>query len=700
MSTGDMLGISVSGVMAAQRALSTTGHNIANANSEGYSRQRITMEARPPSAVGRGGIGNGVVVNDVHRIYDDFVTGQVRSITALSKSMDINHDYTVQVDNMLADPKAGLAPAMQEFFSAVNGVANNPSSTSSRQVMLGSARSLTDRFAYLDERFEVIRSAANKNMKTVAVEINEVAYSIAETNKRIITASEVGGDPPNDLLDQRDHLLQQLSELIGVRVSYQSDGTMNVYIGNGQLLVVGQRASEIKVESTPADPQQMDIIFQGPDSSAYVTRFVTGGRLGGMLDFQRTILDRAQNELGRIAIGISKAFNDQHKLGMDVHSALGENFFTETEKLSPQVLPNKDNKGDAVVSATITSIDNLAPSEYELSYFEGTYRLIRRDDNTLIREFHDMPQDFSEEGFTLQLDKGSMENLDTFIIRPTRMGAKRIDVLTDDVNKIAAASPVRVEASIDNIGNGKIVMGKVLNTNTPSFTMQQGTMSPPFAIRFVDEEHFEILDNTGMPVPITRLALPEESKALEKKDGRHLLDEEKAGESFEMDDDYKRTGGIPAVETRIRYNQKTGINLFPSPNGVDPGFRVMITGEPVAGDTFRVEYNEDGTTDNQNIVALSMLQEEAVLEKGTSSFTDVYADLITRVGTKTHELEINKNAQKLLLNQIVAKRESISGVNMDEEAANLVRFQKLFQANAQIISVSQKMLDVLMAAFR
>ena len=689
---GDMLGISVTGVIAAQRALGTTGHNIANANTEGYTRQRVIMEARPPTSQGPTGIGNGVIVSNIDRMYDDFITGQVRSVTALSKSMDLNHDYTVQVDNMLADTKAGLAPTMQEFFGAVNGVVNNPSSSSSRQVMLGAARSLTDRFQYLDERFEVIRSAANKNMKTVAVEVNELAHAVAETNHRIVTASEIGGTPPNDLLDQRDHLLKQLSERIGIRVTYQNDGTMNVYIGNGQLLVVGQRASEIKVEGTPADPRQMDIIFQGPDSKTVITRFATGGKMGGLIDFQSSVLDRAQNELGLIAIGVSKAFNDQHKLGMDVHSELGGNFFTETEKLSPQVLPNKDNKGDAVVSATITNIDNLNASEYLLSHFDGEYRLIRRDDDKLIAEFSSFPQEFPEEGFSLNLDRGSMQNLDTFIIRPTRMGAQRIDVIVDDINKIAAASPVRVEASIDNLGNGDVVLREVLDTDTPSFTLQKGTMTPPFAIRFVDDNHFEILDNTGMPIPVTRLALPEESELLQTKDGRELLEKDIHKERKHAD--------APGIETKIFYDRKNGVNIFPTPGGKDPGFRVYMKGEPVKGDTFRVEYNEDGTTDNKNILELSLLQDKAILANGTSSFSDVYADLITRVGTKTHELQINKDAQKLLLEHIEAKRESIAGVNMDEEAANLVRYQKLFQANAQIIAVSQKMLDVLMASFR
>lgn len=690
---GDMLGISVSGVAAAQRALSTTGHNIANANTDGYSRQKITMEARPPTSGGKGGIGNGVVVNDIHRIYDEFITGQVRSVTSLAKSMDLNHDYTVQVDNMLADTKAGLAPTMQDFFSAVNGVANNPSSTSSRQVMLGAARSLVDRFQYLDERFEVIRSAANKNMKTIAVEINELAHAVAEINHRIVTASEIGGHPPNDLLDQRDKLLEDLSERIGIRITYQNDGTMNVYIGNGQLLVVGQRASKIQIEGTPADPRQMDVIFKGPDSKTVITRFASGGKLGGLLDFQSSVLDRSQNELGRIAIGISKAFNDQHKLGMDVHSELGGNFFTETEKLSPQVLPNKENKGDGVVSAEITNIDNLTASEYLLTHFEGEYRLIRRDDDKLIGEFSSFPADFESEGFSLHLDKGSMADLDTFIIRPTRLGARRIDVKIDDVNKIAAASPVRTEASIDNLGTGKISMGDVLDTTTPAFSFEHGTMKPPFAIRFIDANHFELLDNSGMPIPITRLALPEDSPLLGKKDGRELYE-------YDMDKDRKEPADPPALETAIYYDPKLGINLFPTPSGEDPGFRVFLSGEPAAGDTFRVEYNEDGTTDNKNVVALSLLQDKPILANGTSSFSDVYADLITRVGTKTHELEINNKAQKLLLEHVVAKRESVSGVNMDEEAANLVRYQKLFQANAQIIAVSQKLLDVLMASFR
>jgi len=696
MSSGDSFSIGATGLAAAQRGLSTTGHNISNSTTEGYSRQRVNLETMPPTAFGSGGIGNGVLVSGIERVYDEFLTGQVRNIASIQESLGANVEHTRQIENMVADRESGLAPAMQDFFSAVNGLANNPSSTSSRQVLVSAARSLSDRFIYLDERMEILRTASNRGLETTIIEINEIASAIGEANKRIITASQIGGKPPNDLLDMRDKLLQDLSEHISIRTSYQKDGRLNVFVGNGQLLVFGDTTSRLEAKATASDPRKMDIIYHGPDTEAVVTKFITGGKIGGLLDFQKNILGRSQNEMGRIAIGISKAFNDQHKLGMDFHSQLGGNFFTETEKLAPQVLPNRNNKGDAIIKTTITDVDNLTTSDYELRFFDGTYSLIRLSDDELIGRYSSMPQEISEEGFTLSIEQGSSTDLDTYIIRPTRLGAQRIGVKLFDINKIAAASPIRVEASITNLGNAKISFDKVFDTSTPAFTAMRGEISPPYAVHFIDDNHFELLDNTGKPVAVTTLANPEDPAVLQQRDGRKIEEHSEHGDW----EDEKDVSGVPAVENAIFYDPVEGVNIFPTPGGLDKGFRVHITGEPKKGDTFRIEYNDDGTTNNENALELAGLENRPTLSNGTANFTDVYSDLVTSIGAKAHELEINYDAQSLLLEHAKDRREAISGVNTDEEAVNLIRYQKLYQANAQAVAVANKMMDVLLSAFR
>ncbi|MDR9437710.1 MAG: flagellar hook-associated protein FlgK, partial [Thiohalophilus sp.] len=351
MASGDLLGVSVSGALAAQRALSTTGHNIANANTEGYSRQRVDLGTRPPQLAGNGAIGTGVTVNNVERVYDDFVAGEVRTNTSADSSLRANYEYTSQVDNLLSDPNAGLAPALQSFFSAVNGVSADPSSTSARQVMLSEAQSLSDRFQYMHDRFDTLREGATAEMKSVVTDINDLATSIGKINDSIINAQEMSGQPPSDLLDQRDRMVQKLSELVSVRVSEQDDGRLNVFIGNGQTLVVGSEVSEMAIEKSRFDPNHAEIVFKGNASDSVITKFISGGRLGGILEFRNGVLDPAQNELGRIAVGITKTFNEQHRLGMDLESKLGDNFFTQAEELAPNILPNGRNQGDYKISA-------------------------------------------------------------------------------------------------------------------------------------------------------------------------------------------------------------------------------------------------------------------------------------------------------------------------------------------------------------
>ena len=686
---GDILGISTSGALAAQRALATTGHNIANANTEGYSRQRVELDARPPQMKGNGAIGTGVQVSNVRRMYDDFVTREVRDNTSVSSELDTHYHYTSQVDNLLADPKAGMAPAIQSFFAAVNGVADDPQSTSARQVLVSEARSLADRFTYMNNRFASLREEVSADMQSTVTRINDLASAIARVNDTIVKAREVGGRQPNDLLDQRDRLIRDLSRLVSVRVMEQDDGRVNVFVGNGQGLVIGSEHAKLEVQVSRFDPDESEIAFIGNGASSIVTRFLTGGHLGGLLDFRRQILDSAQNELGRIAIGMAETFNAQHRKGMDLHSRLGGDFFAPLAKVTPKVLPHFDNRGDTILGAEITDIDKLTTSDYTLSFNNGQYRLVRQSDEALIGTWDSLPIEVESEGFRLFIDSGTrMEEGDKFIIRPTRAGAENFRPVIDDVSQIAAAGPLRTEAAIDNIGDGVIGPAEVVDVNNPAFDHASDTLKPPFVIRFLDDTHFEVLDNTGRPIQFRTAAVPPAPGITTDAEGNPVPAAPPADP------------GAPALTTVLTYDPKTGTEVFPTPGGDDFGFRVRITGNPKAGDRFRIDFNTDGTGDNRNALALSDLQASPVLANGTTSYMEAYSQLVSRVGSKTHELDVNGKAQRLLLQQSEERASEIGGVNLDEEAANLVRYQNLYQANAQVISVANKMLETLMNAFR
>ena len=709
--SSDVGGISVSGLLAAQRALSTTGHNIANASTPGYSRQRVIMEPRQPQIFGNGAVGTGVNVTSINRVYNEFLVNEVRDATSKNKYLDATHRFTSQVDNMLADPEAGLSPAISGFFDAVNGVANDPSSTASRQVLLSSAQNLSDRFGFLNDRFEALRQSTNKDIDSTVGDINETAKAIADINKAIVRASEIAQKPANDLLDQRDLLVQKLAEKINVHVTVQEDGRMNVFVGNGQTLVVGDIASKLEAIPNEHDPTKREIVFVGSGGRSVITQFLTGGELGGITKFRKEVLDAAQNELGRIAIGIATTFNRQHHLGMDLNNKLGGDFFKEVDKVSPQVMPSLKNKGDLELGVTITDSNKLTTSDYELTYFQGKYELLRLEDGKVVSSFKDLPHKIDTDGFEIHITKGTkiMDN-DRFLIQPTRRAADKFGLAISSVADIAAATPIRAEADIDNLGDAKISVTQITNTDNSAFKSAAGQLSPPYVVRFVDDSHFQILDNSGKPVKVKLAAVADDPEIdLNKKPGATpAVPASETGDraiaakppQHEKKDKEAKADQLGMVAGPIAYDKTNGVEVFPTAGGIDRGFQLKIKGDPKAGDMFRIEFNTDGTSDNTNAVALASLQSKPTLMDGTSDYAQTYGQLVSRVGSKTHELDVNQKAQKLLLDRAVAEREETSGVNLDEEAADMVKYQKLYQANAQVIAAMNRSFQVLMDAFR
>ncbi len=709
MATSDVLSIGLSGALSSERALATAGHNIANAQTEGFSRQRVEVDTRPPQLSGVGAIGTGVQINNIKRIHDDFVTSEMRSNASTANGLETNYEFTSQIDNMLADPNAGLAPTLHQFFSAINGVSNAPSSQSARQVLIGEAKSLGERLSYLDDRFDSLRKGANETLKSHINDVNHLAKGIADVNWKIVLAKGITQGEPNDLIDQRDRLLHQLSEKVVTSHNEQEDGSINVFIGNGQTLVLGKRSSELALKSNIHDPSQLEVVYktQGGGDSV-VTKYLKGGSIGGLLDFRENMLSTSQNELGRIALGISKTFNEQHHKGMTLDNELGGDFFKAIDQSSPLTLSSSLNSGDYELKTTITNVDNLTLSDYTLNYNAGTYTLIREQDEEIIGKFSSLPQSIQSEGFTVEIERGTkIENGDSFLIRPTRAAASEFSVDIERTNDIAAASPVRVRTSVHNMGDVKATLQSVADINTPSFTAMKGMLSPSITVRFLDENHIELLDDKGKVIQSQQLneqnkAIPA-TPAIPGERGSPATPAIPATPatgkgSHKADDDTSLE--VKPIEKGILYDPDKGINLFPTPTGMNTGYNVQLSGKAKAGDTFVIEFNTDASGDNVNALELGELQSKATLANGTSNYTEVYSQLVSRVGSKTHELDVNREAQNILYSQAKAQREAVSGVNLDEEAANLVKFQQAYQANAKVISTAHEMFNTLIGVLK
>lgn len=659
----DIFQSGISGLRAAQRSLATTSHNISNVNTEGFTRQRVEQGTRTPTATGAGFLGNGVETQGVRRVFNQQRETAVQQATSEFQRLDTLSGLAGRLDNLVADPSAGLSPALQAFFGAVQGLANDPTSSTAREALLGEGRNLAARFRFLDGRLTEINADVDRQLDTEVSEVNELAGAIAELNRAVVgELGRTGGQPPNDLLDERDNLVRQLSERVSARTVAQEDGSLNVYIGSGQTLVSRFAASELGVIDSPEDPARSRIAFVDTGSPVDITDAIQGGSLGGALDFRREVLDPARDALGRIATTVAATVNAQQNLGLqfDGGSAgqLGEDFFGVGQ---PQVIPRQTNTGTGAPTVTIdeAGIGGLTGDNYRLSYDGTDYTLTNLADGTT-----QTLAGATDQVDGLDINASGITAGDSFLIRPTRLGARDVAVALDRPAQIAAASPLRAREAVDAAG--------------------QGTNGGNAAI-----ERLEVRSTTGLPLSggADPLTLRFDASGGTGSNGAWLVTDGNGTSVATIDYDPSTDSGGITVD---------GAGTLASYG--DPTF--TLTGVPVDGDELVLENNENGRGDNTNALALGELSDQSILDGGESTYQEAYASLVGDIGSSTRQAQVNRDAQEGALQQASAARESVSGVNLDEEAANLLRFQQAYQASAQAISIGRSLFDSLLAAVR
>jgi len=652
----DILNIGVSALMAFQRQLSTTGHNIANAETEGYNRQRVDLATRVPQKLGNDWVGSGVKIAQIERQYDQFLASSVRSSLSSTSELETYFTRASRLDNLLADSDTGLDPAIQDLFTAIQAVADDPTSIAAREVLLVESGSMVDRFHDLNRQIDEARRQLNNELTSGISEINSLAQNIAALNIQIV--NEPGN--PNDLLDKRDQLLNDLSEFVGINTVEQADGAINVFAGKGQALVVGASSATLST-AVAADGESLDILYSGQGPAQVISDFLTGGQIGGLISFRSEILDASQNKLGLVALGIVDELNTQHQRGMDLDGNLGGLMFTAPQTSQGVVVQGSGATG--TVAFSYSDVTDLTASNYRLVYNSGTsYTMTRLSDNTVFNLDTATPATLTNDGFTLALG-GLPAAGEATIIRPTRVAANNMELSVTDGRQFAAAAPISTGASVSNTGTtGAISAGSVVDISNASFQTTAGALVPPVMIRFTSATTYSVYDNTTPATPVL-------------------------------------------LEAGITY--APGGEVFPTPGTLDYGYSIQITGAPATGDEFTVGYNTGGVGDNRNALALGQIQTMNVLQAdsanslaATTTLQGTYAQLIADVGIKTSVAENNHAAQKTLLDFNQESFSSVSGVNLDEEAANLVRFQQAYQAAAQVISVSNTLFDSLLGAVR
>ncbi|MGH8265592.1 MAG: flagellar hook-associated protein FlgK [Steroidobacterales bacterium] len=627
----DILRTGLSGLIAFQRALATTGHNVANVATDGYSRQVTDFAARPPQGFGSGFVGAGVDVQSVRRVFDQYSVQNLRTATSNLGLSDTVANLAGQIDDIIGDPTTGIASGLQGFFNAWQDVANDPSSSSARQVLVSQGKALANRFSDASSRLDNIATNVNARIRADVNQINSLATQLAKLNADIVSAQgQFSGQPPNDLLDKRDTLITQLAQFTNVSTTADADGAVNVFIGNGQPLVLRNLAQTLTAAPASTDPSKLDISIGSVFGATNITNALSGGELGGLNRVRDQLIDPARNQLGLIAIGLAQTVNAQQASGLDIQGQLGSAFFSVA---GPQAFPRNGNAGTASVTASISGLAALTGDEYDLRYNGATYSLTRVSDGSSVTMTGagTIANPFVAEGVSFVV-AGAAAAGDQFRIQPTRAGASSIAAVLTDPRDIAAAGPIRTSAALANTGSASISQGDVL-----------------------DATHANLLNTVNI--------------------------------QFLSATTYSVNGG-PA----IAYTSGANIDVN--------GWRVQITGAPATGDAFTVQANTGGVGDNRNALLAAGLQSRNVLAGGTASLGGAFSVLVGAVGTEAQQAGVTRDAQSAIASQAKEAVSAASGVNLDEEAADLVRWQHAYQAAAQTIAVASTIFDTLIAAVR
>ncbi|MFM2482603.1 flagellar hook-associated protein FlgK [Celerinatantimonas sp. YJH-8] len=651
----DLLNVGGSGVMAHQRLLVTTGNNVSNVNSKGYSMQRTEYQPEVTGGVGRG---------RTERVIDQFAQAAVWRNTSEHDQQQSYVNSVDEIDRFLSDDSLSLGPSIDKTFENIHAMNDTPMSTSTRALTLDRFQALTRRFRLLSSQFEHQQKNINGDLKEKVSSANKLIVGIRKMNEQIMSFNEAPDKGGLDTLkDKRDEAIHQLSKLIKINSIEQPSGARLVFMGNGHALVTEKSSASLDLRPGNPDPMKFDVYLDWHTTEARLDPGKIGGSIDGILNYREQIFEPSKNKLGQVALSMADAFNRQNHLGMDLEGKLGGDIFS-----LPRVraMDFKENQGSGEVFATVRQgeAQELTPYDYHIRFTGGnSFTIQRYDGEQSVGEAiaGTTSNDYQIDGMSLDFSSGSFSSGDKFLLRPTKDAAEQVSLTMTQPEKLALAAPVRVDSQLDNTSNAKIVLSSVTDTDpaTSGFTQPGGLMiHSPQRIEVTADGGYDIYDEDG-----------------------------------------HRVGQLAATDD--------GRNILSRAN-LSPGYDVSIEGQPKPGDVFTISYNTDGYADNFNGLQLADLQQKSLVRKGLTTaggddkmtFNDAYNNLVSFVGGTAAESHLDLDAAKSLLTQSEDWQNSVSGVNMDEEASNMIRFQQAYAASAQVIGTAQRTFETLLNAVR
>ncbi|MGF6763038.1 flagellar hook-associated protein 1 FlgK [Paraburkholderia sp. GAS33] len=666
--SSNLINIGLSGLNAAQWGLTTTSENISNSTTPGYDVESPVYAESSGEYTGSGYLPQGVATSTVTRAYSQYLTTQLNNAQSGSGSLTANYTMLAQLNNMIGSPTSGISTAITSFFTGLQNVANGAASSATRGTAISDAQTLASEINQAGQEYDALGQSVNTQLSSTVSQINTYTAQIASLNQEI-TAASAGGQPPNQLLDQRDEAVSNLSQLVGVQVVSNSNGE-SIFLPSGQALVTGSTSYNLGTAPSPSDSSEDSITYlgaAGTTPTAATTQYLSnttmqnaGGTLGGLIQFRTQTLDPSEAQLGAIATSFAAQVNNQNELGLNLSGTAGGPLFSVA---APQATPNANNTGGASLSVSFVDATQPTTGNYTLSYNGSTYTLTDNSTGSIVATASSLANPIDGLNFSMT---GTMNAGDSFSVSPTSGALDSFALATTSGSAIAAASPVLATATSSNAGTATITEGTVAagyslpsSTTTLTYSSASGGL-------------------TGFP----------------------------AGSVVTIGTTPPSTVNITSTSTVVPYTPADGATLTinsattPAPSGSMNGVTVTLSGTPSDLDTFTIASNVGAQSDGRNATLMSNIVSAKVLNGGTTTLTDAYASYVNTIGNTTNEVNASNTTQTALVTQITSAQQSVSGVNINEEAANLLQYQQLYQANSKVIQTADTLFQTILGIFQ
>ncbi len=705
----DLYSIATSGVNASSRLLATTSNNIANVNSEGYVRERTVFTNELLGGVGKA---------TTERVIDKFAQNQMRRDITQVGEWETYYNKTEAIDNLLANEANSLSTGLSEFFASIQTAADDPTNLASRDLVLSQGDAMLRRMSSIADFMNYKEDELNLEFESMVNRSNSLIQTIGDLNKAILVVkgNHTGGEP-TALLNERDNAINELAELmsIEIRESSNASGSLLVNLTSGESLVLEDGSFNLFELTDSADVMykqlQLGTTFDGAkaNTNIRITEDDLGGSLGGLFRYRDEVLGPAQRDIGQLAVAFADAVNSQNRLGMDLDFQLGGDIFSlpeltglpysgtpDTLQVAGQFTPGQGSEvTDADIRVTVTAVSGGVPSQVsvELLNADGSPKT---DENnqpvsytgiSITGGFTELPG-----GIEIQFQSASGYSVgNEFLFQPVKYSATDIEMATTRPEDLAFASPIRVDVNNGNLGDAEVVATKVTNTevdatlgaDASAFDGAGGihglagspsaAVGAPVQIVFTSETSFNVLDGENPANVITSVS------------------------------------GVTDYTDLLAQAESSGVPAWPASFSAlsdYPGYDFSLQGKPVAGDSFTISYNTDGNYDNTNALSLANLQKQGLTKLSTNSVSqprtlhESYSTLVSRVGEDASSAGIALQAAEAMKVQSSEWFDSVSGVSLDEEAANLVRYQQSYAAAARILSTAQELFNTILSSVR